>query len=151
MNEKIILKGIREQLSGAFPDYSIQDFPVVIADYRPIHPKGEILLKSVGMRIVRYLDRNNQMDYLRIGNFIIMEYQWRIDLVIKDIRSLEPMYNLTEKLINEMRSVVLTPDYEVEEWGQFYLLDANEPDFDYEKKYQFRTLLFGLQVNQFIG
>lgn len=150
MNELVILNGIKKQFSGALPDYGINDFPVILADYMPKHPKGELLLKSAGFRIVRYLDRNNQMDMLRIGNFIVMEYQWRVDLIVKDIRSLLPIYDLSQKAIDAMKNVQLQPIEELEEWGQFYLMDASEPDFDYEKKYQFRTLLFGLQVLQLI-
>lgn len=151
MNEKVIQKGIKEKLGKEIPDYATKDFPVDITSYSPIHPKGELLIKSAGFRAVKYVDRQNQMDILRVGNFTIMEYQWRVDLAVRDIRSTEPIYDLTDLAIESMKQVVLDSDGQTEEWGTFYLSDASEPDFDYEKKYQFRTLLFAIQVLQFNG
>lgn len=146
VNELSIKDKIKEYLSENI-DFSVNDFPVNTLDYVPAHPNGEILLKSLGEKTTQILD--NSIDNLHRGYFILKESRWRLELINKDFNNIDTLYQMSYDI------AVLLKDFFVElenyEFGNMYLVDATEPDFNEDNGYQFRTLIFALPFIEYTG
>ncbi len=134
MTEKEIRDKIKEKLETEFTDFNVNDFPVNLYDYMPVHPKGELLIKSLGYRL-NYIMRNRTGDPADWGDLAITEYQYKIDIILRELRTQEEIFELTETLINKISETDIVN-------CRLYLTDCSEADYDEEKMFQFRTLIF---------
>jgi hypothetical protein len=140
LNEKTIKSKIIEKLSE-LSNFAVRDFPIVISDYKPTHPRGELLIKSLGKRPSKYIDKSKRMNPLFFGDFVIMEYQFRIELISAKILKQEEIFDLTEIVTEKMRELHIE-----ESAGSFYLSETGEIFYDEEKHFQHRTMLFFIPV-----
>ena len=147
VNEKSVKAAIVAKLASSVSGYVVRDFPININDYRPKSPVGELLVKSQGKSTIRYIDRNNEIDVVQFGSFVIREYKWRIDLIDKKILSQDDLFDLTELVIETMENEVLI---ELPA-GNFICITVGEPLYDPDKHFQYRILNFALHVLEQIG
>lgn len=136
MTEKDIKDVIAETLTTNYEDFNVVDFPLNIFDYLPTHPNGELLIKAMGFNIT-YLLKGKTSDPTEWGNFALYEYQIRIDLILKEIRTQTEILDLTQNIINTLTGI----EYD-DLSGRLYLINCSEPDYDEERMFQFRTLMF---------
>ncbi|MBX3045134.1 MAG: hypothetical protein KIT33_15220 [Candidatus Kapabacteria bacterium] len=140
LNEKTIKTKIIEKLKE-LDKFAVRDFPIVISDYKPTHPRGELLIKSLGKKPSKYIDRSKRMNPLFFGDFVIMEYQFRIELISSKILSQDDIFDLTEEVTEKMKSLHIEQSA-----GSFYLSETGEIFYDDEKHFQHRTMLFFIPV-----
>jgi len=165
MYEKSIHKAIVEQLNTTFEKKVwVRDFPININDYSPTNNDGEILVQSLGYRIARYADANNKLNILSPGSFAIYESQWQLLLIIKNIISLDKLYELTGKIITSVMSITQIEDLDtifeeeeeettnyIDNLGRFRDTDISMPTYDEEREFQYRQINFIIPVILFTG
>lgn len=145
MSELDIKEAIINALTDEFKDYAVRDFPINLSDYNPIHVNGEILVKSLGYRPVRYLSRDNKIEIINYGEFAVYEYTWRIDLICKKHKTQDELFEITDKIIDTIRAI------NIDDYSRFVLSDVAEALYDEEKFFQFRVLTFILITNKWLG
>lgn len=146
VNEVIIKDKIKEYLLDNL-DFNVTDFPVNTFDYKPAHVQGDILLKSLGEKTIQMID--NSIDSLHRGFFIFKESRWRIELINNDLTNIDTMYQMSFDVAQILKCFPL--EYDNYDFGNMYLVDATEPDFNEDNNYQFRTLIFALPFIEFTG
>ncbi|MCL5990705.1 MAG: hypothetical protein M1419_01205 [Bacteroidetes bacterium] len=149
VNEKNIKDLIVSKLGTDLSEYKVYDFPFDINKYMPKHPKGEILIKAIGYRPTQYIDRNNQMNVLSFGSFVVIEYQFRLDLINKNFRSQDEILDTTKTIVDSMWAIDCAAT--IEGAGQFMVIDVGEALYHEEKLFQFRTMIFTLPVMTYLG
>jgi len=122
-------------------NFAVRDFPIVISDYKPTHPRGELLIKSLGKRPSKYVDKSKRMNPLFFGDFVIMEYHFRIELISSKMLTQEDIFDLTEDVTNKMKELHIEDSA-----GSFYLSETGEIFYDEERHFQHRTLMFFIPV-----
>ena len=147
MNEKILKDAIKSRLEESFPTYGTMDFPINIFDYFPSHPKGELLIKMMGFRPQKYIDRGNKLDVLDLGSYVILYYQWRIELIVREIITQDEMLTITQEIVESM----ITIENIENGVGKVFIMDIGEPGYDVEKMFQFRTMVFFVPVLLYVG
>lgn len=139
MFEQEIKDVITDALAGEI--YPVKDHPLSEIDYAPSHPKGELLIKSLGTRPIKYLN-DGRLSMLDTGIFPIYEYQWRVDIVSKVIRTQEELFALTKNVIDKLSGKTV-PNIEA---GVLRLVSVGEPFFDDNAKFLYRVLVFSILV-----
>lgn len=135
MTELEIISIIKDTLIDHFDDFNVDDFPSNINDYFPYHPNGELLIKALGYKN-DYILKDRSYDKLDWGSIIMKEHNFRIDLILRELRSQNEIISITDKIINVVTNI------EFDGFGKIYHIDASEIDFELEKQFQFRSLNF---------
>ena len=149
IDEKNIKDLIVTQLKNNLTDFKVDDFPFDINNYVPKHVKGEILIKAIGYRPTQYLDRNNQMNVLTFGNFVVFEYQFRLDFISKLFTKQDELLEITKTIVEKMRAIDCAAI--IEGAGKFMVIDVGEALYHEQKLFHFRTMVFTLPVMTYLG
>lgn len=149
-DETTIKDLIVQTLKSEFPDYEVLDFPIILSDYNPINPEGEILVKPIGYRPTQYIDKNQQMNVLSFGNFVVIEYQVRLDLINQNFRTLNDILAITKTIVSKVMGIDLESN-NIKAASQIMVLDVGEPLYEEQKQFQYRSMIFTLPVMTDLG
>lgn len=150
--EKKILNSIVSKLNeeGSGVKGTAIKSAINLTKYKPLK-EDEILVKSLGFSNARYIDSQGNNDTLRLGNFVIREYKFRIVLINKSIKSQDDVLEQTEAIEEAILSIANSIEDDDKEEGVFYLQSINEPMFEENKNFHFREMIFVKLIHQYIG
>lgn len=152
--EKYIKDVFIENLNDTFGEsFSIEDFPPNIDDYELTHSNGAILVKSTGMRVIRYFDpaeeSMNPLATPTIGKYAI---SFKADILVRDIQTFDTLLEFTQTFIQHLSTIDI-PDVPESNCGigKFVFEDSSEPMFDEIGMFIFRTINFSIPLLLFFG
>ena len=142
MTEKELKDLVVNQLKDNVRSYSIEDFPINIADYMPSGSAGAILVKSIGRQPVRYMMQGNIADVLNFGDYISVTYRIGLVILASNITNQDEILELTESVIN---SIISIDTSDLMGAGSRFLLEmVQEVGYNVQKGLLYRTLTFTL-------
>ncbi len=142
MIEIIIKEEIFKVLEQENLGLNVKDFPINIVDYSPNNPSGEILIKPLGYKPIQYLDENNQISAFNIKNFPVYEFQFRIDIICKKLRTQDEIIEITTKINNALNKATINSH----DAGNFRAIDIGEIMYDEDARFQYRVMIFNILV-----
>lgn len=133
IEEREIIQAIKDQIKTDIPKYGVNTEPPDLDKYHCRKPKGEILIKPI--RGIKEYTAAKMSPVLKDDNHLTT-FTFRLILVDKSFKNYDRLFNLSFDVEKAMKAINFGNG------STFYLTDFDDPAFNKEKGFVFRSQLY---------